>query len=503
MFKLGMKKPAVPDHWDDTMVYGYLLDERKGMLNLNTMCMEHLGFFLKQMTTVNAAAILDQNYNDVLVYNGLDAKYTALLHAVVKRKLPKTMKAAHARLLRATVMIAQVQNNGVPCCLEGLDSVRKEFTAKADKHEAAFFDCVETEKYKKKYGKDCSITAPKDVLRMFTDVMGFPLSSSDEASLESTNTEVGAAVIGHRKAQKILSTYVTGVADVIYDDGLLHPNYSLTRTATGRTSCERCNMQNWPKRKGKQVRRSIKVNDDEWLLSADYGQIEARVIGMAAKDRVFCKALWENFDIHLEWAEKIAYAFPRVVGGKKFLKDKKAMGGFRSKIKNTWVFPLFFGCQLYTAANGTGLTEEEAEPLFNEFWATFSDTKEWQESLYKEYKKNMYVETLTGRRRNGVLSLNEVVNTPIQGTASDIVVNAMCRISEETDYNIIMNIHDDITSRIHEDHIDAAIEDIATIMTNAPFDFINVPLAIEMEVGKDWANMESIGTFTTNQGWID
>jgi len=241
------------------------------------------------------------------------------------------------------------------------------------------------------------------------------------------------------------------------------------------------------------------------FVEADYGQIEARVIAMASRDRVFTKALWDRYDVHMDWAERIAYAYPDRVGGKKNLTDKKVMKTFRGDVKNQWVFPLFFGATLYKVSNELGIPDEYLKDLYEEFWRTFEGVKSYQERMQREYKKNGYVECLTGRRRRAPLSYNQLINSPIQGTASDIVVDGMNRLSEMEvwDYQANLNIHDSLTFILDEDELEEHTEVIVKEMLGCKFPFINVPLTVEVSIGtENWQVMEEMGTFSSDE-WLN
>src|SRR5262249_24680858 len=156
----------------------------------------------------------------------------------------------------------------------------------------------------------------------------------------------------------------------------------------------------------------------------DYGQIEARVIAMFTKDKSFCKALWDRYDVHGAWAERIATDYPARIGGRKMLTDQKAMKDFRTDIKNQWTFPLFFGAKLSSVAEYLSRPETVLRPHYDDFWEEFEGVYRWQKELLNFYRQHGYVEALTGRRRRGPMSPNQVYNTPVQATAGEIVFDA-------------------------------------------------------------------------------
>jgi DNA polymerase I-like protein with 3'-5' exonuclease and polymerase domains len=241
------------------------------------------------------------------------------------------------------------------------------------------------------------------------------------------------------------------------------------------------------------------------FLELDYGQIEARTIAMASKDPSFCKALWERYDVHMDWAERIARAYPDRIGGKEYLTDKAVMKTFRGDVKNQWVFPLFYGATLNKVSNELTIAADVLKPLYEEFWKTFSGVKDYQDRMEKTYKKQGYVECLTGRRHRAPLSYNQMINLPIQGTASDIVVDGMDRLSETDvwEYQASLNVHDSLVFVLEENELDDHAETIIKEMLGCKFDFINVPLVVEASVSKtNWSSMEPIGEFASDE-WLN
>lgn len=259
------------------------------------------------------------------------------------------------------------------------------------------------------------------------------------------------------------------------------------------------NCQNFPKRKFQYIRGVIGTPKDHTFAAIDFGQLEARIIGCASNDKSFCDAIWDDYDVHQFWAEYIAHEIPSLVGGKKFLKDKAAIKKFRGAIKNKMVFPAFYGASPYSIAGYLEADPKKMLPIFDKFWETFSGVKSWQERVIKGYDKNAYVESLTGRRRYGPIGYNEIINTGIQGAASDIVVNAMNKLSKQG-YQARLNIHDDLSFYLHNSTLDEDLNNIVEIMCKSPtedFDFVTVPMAVEVELGKDWANLSPLKTVTS------
>jgi DNA polymerase I len=252
----------------------------------------------------------------------------------------------------------------------------------------------------------------------------------------------------------------------------------------------------------------------KYLISFDYGQIEARIIECAARDPVYGKMLWEKYDVHAEWTDKIAAEYPNWVPCK-LSEFKSAMalyksgikskdnvfGIYRDKTKNQWTFPLFFGAQLSKVSSELGIPEANLKPLVKEWWTTFAGVHEYHKKVYAEFDEKGYVTYLTGRRAHAPLSRNQQLNYPIQGATADVVLDAMNRLSEMemNEYQASIQIHDDLTFALEEEDIPDATEYIIKEMVRPTFDFICIPLCVEMSIGKNWCDMESAGEYFSNE----
>ncbi|MDK1290142.1 DNA polymerase [Pseudoalteromonas umbrosa] len=515
--------------WDDTMAMGYVLDVRQGVLNLDALCQIHLGFRLKELTSVDTRDVLKADLHTLLLYNGMDTKYTYLL----KQRLwpfidgDKDAEWVHGHLIRSCATLARTQQVGLNINSEWLANFRQECIAEITKLETSLDEVYEIQKYNSRYGRrkgKLQHSSPADLLVLYKDMLQRPevmvednfgnrKPSTDDSvmeKLENAGLESAGIIRKLRKLTKIMSTYVDAWTfsnealdkkgkrkGLVHDDGKLHASFNLYRTGTGRLSSSDPNAQNFPKRgDGKKVRQGISCPKGHHIVSVDYGQIEARVWGMISHDENFCRALWDNYDVHMAWAKKIATAYPSVIGGEDKLDDIKAMKAFRGSVKNQWVFPLFFGSSMFSCARTLQIPTDVIQPLYDEFWDTFAGVKRYQDRMVDFYKRNGYVQTMTGRKRHGPLSYNQLVNSPVQGTASDIVVDAMNRMVKEG-IQPAVNIHDDITFYCPEDEVKDTVEFVAELMCLSDFDFINVPLLVEAEAGEHWACQEVIGEYSS------
>ena len=512
--------------WADTLLMAHTLDERYGK-DLDMLVYLYFGFKLKPLSPVNVANLLYEPIEDTLLYNGLDAKWTHALHSkldVKLRSVPK-LQRVYQHLLRSTPTLVNAMVRGVPVSINEAETQGVLINNKLRDLEAQIASTPEVQEYENVYGvfspsnSNNTLVLLKDVLKRTevfkTDREGNEKVSSDESVISSLPVdEVPSAplILQHRALSKIESTYIRPIVErkIVYEDGKLHTNYNLTTTVTGRLSSDDPNLQNFPKRKNKEVRKIIQAPEGFSIASLDYGQIEARVIGMASEDKNLVKALWTSFDIHMFWSEWLAKKQPSVL--KRIAKDyaidrddsKSIMKALRSEIKNTWVFPQFYGSSFKSCARAMHVELDIAEEMSKEFWGMFDGVLKWQEKVLDKYDRVGYVETLTGRRRRGVMSRNEAINSPIQGTASDIVVDAMNRTSEyaeveeDDQFQALMNIHDDLTFFLRDSTLNATVHSIAEMMCKSQFDFINCPLVVEASVGKTWYDQKEIAVFRSD-----
>jgi uracil-DNA glycosylase family 4 len=513
--------------WEDTANAAAIVDERSGdrkkvgPFSLEFLVQQYFGFNIKKVSNVNRSNLENTDLPTVLLYNGIDAKYHdglwyKLWEAIKQEGLEEAYRLAVRRV--PTVTLAQVK--GVPVDQSRVKVLQKKYNTIVEGIEDKIFAVDVVGEFKRKTGAEFSPSSNPDIVDIFEKFLHCKevnvvdkytkkeKKSCDESVLSQIKHPLAQLILDYRGATHQRSTYIEPLlkgfaSSVIFPDDLIHAQFNTFFAETGRLSCSTPNLQNFPKRdaEAKEVRYPIRAPQGCLILSFDYGQIEARVIAMFTQDKRFCKALWERYDVHQDWAERIAYDYPARVGGKKNLTDKKAMKDFRTDIKNQWTFPLFFGAQLKSVAGYLSIPENVLRPHYKKFWREFEGVKNWQEELKKFYYEYGYVECLTGRRRHGPLSLNQILNSPVQGTACEIVMDAMSRLSETGDPLLQpeLQIHDDLTFiRVPEEQIDVVAEKVIDKMLDVPFDFINVPITAEMSVGENWMQLEEVGTYSSD-----
>lgn len=514
--------------WEDTLLAAHTFDERVGTKGLGKQTTLHFGFDVKALSNVDPVKWFDYPLRDGLLYNGLDAKWTCgLWDLIYKPRLARDPQMAreYERKVRLAPTLVLLEHQGVPVDLDYAAEWEVKLKASIRQTGAALGRTPEVKEFVKRFGRPFEQSS--DALVLIRDICKRPevvvtdkdgsRESTDEGVLSSLPArEVPSAplILEMRGSEKLLSTYIEPVLEGRMTSpvtGLIHAVYSSTIAITGRLACEDPNLQNFPKRKHKEIRGFVTAGPGQLIAPCDYGQIEFRVVGMASDDPAIVEACWTGYDVHKFWAQRLMAIYPEVKDwlisefGVDGDDDVKLLKTLRQEAKNKWVFPQLFGAHFKSCAKNLQLPDDVAEDLADEFWDTFKATKRWQDRLVANYEKRLYVETLGGRRRRGPMTRQQVINAPIQGTACDIVCEGMDALSEiayELDRPTLhprINVHDDLTFFPYEDELEADLEIISVEMCRHRFDWINVPLVVEVSTGKRWHEAKEIKVYRSNE----
>lgn len=267
------------------------------------------------------------------------------------------------------------------------------------------------------------------------------------------------------------------------------------------------NIQNEPKHGNSEPRSIIVPPKGYAIVSADYKQIEFRGIGIVSNDASLCDMIKHKYDVHMDWAKKIAILYPAVINGIENLKNPEMMKEYRDTAKQNFVFAKCYGAGPEKTAETLHIPLSVAQELDRMFWQQLPGVKAWQRYTYKFYDEHGYVENLLGRRRHWFKKKTEIINFPIQSLASDIVIDTMNRfityaeIHNKPQFIPMMEIHDDIEFYIPLESLDEDIETIGQTMINVPYDFINVPLAVDIATSTTtWEDLKSVKTYESRHG---
>jgi DNA polymerase-1 len=507
--------------------------EGPGHLSLDFMCSREFGLSLKAMSPTADALIKKGRAEEIglstmLPYNGLDAKWTLLgwREQMVKIRIQHMERAYQMQMDRVgPVVMAQRQGMLVDSRIN--KAFDAQLTASLEAVREELLALPEVQEYERRFGT-FDPNKPAQVGKLLADVCGFEEVRGAQKGKWKTDkvllAEVGkstpviAPIIRFREDAKLKSTYIDRFQlghekSLVYQDGKVHYEMGIAKARTGRLQSEKPNGQNWPKRKFKEIRGQLVPRPGHWFLSADQGQVEARMLACESRDPVWVKALWADTDVHAVWAEKAAELYDpwfqkhaRGDDGKK-LPLKKAMKECRGTAKNGFVFPWFYGASDRAVGEAMDWPEDVTGELSSEFWSPqwFAGIKQWQRKKWKQYQRDHMVRSLTGRRRLAPLSWNQVINTPIQADASDVTVDAWVRLWRQSVREnkpwlaALLQVHDDLIFEVPDEYLDDAIEDVVMGQLGYRADWLNIPLSVEVEVGRDWASMTPVGVFRSDQ----
>lgn len=503
--------------WEDTVSQAYVLDDRTRMskpdaLSLEFLAIQYFGLNLKNLSPLDKNALDDAPVDEVLRYNGMDAKYHRLLHLeqLPRLKAEGLLPVYRHHLSRVPTMTLTALK-GVPVDADMVTKLDDKYKSRLDELADKIEKLDATKQYRKRYGAAYRPTASQDGMKML-QMLGVMADNADESKFSTLRDPIGKATIEYRKAAKVHSTYIKPMTDsedtVVYPDGRMHPIISTCQTRTSRTASDGPNIQNWIKRQGEanEVRRQVRPRKrGHKIVSFDYAGIQGRNVAMESKDRALVKAFRNRYDIHADWMERIARRVPEWISGHD-LKDKDTRKEFRQLAKNQFVFPTFFGASGRSVARGIGIPEDMGFAMHDEFWDAFPEIKNWHERIKADYYRTGYVTGLSGYRRRAPVQHTELINTPIQADEAIIVCDAMTRLSEYDDDHLqaILMVHDDLTFDIPEKQVDELAEIIIKEMVSVPFEWANiVPIEIEMSIGDNWNDLKDAGKFesTENGGY--
>ena len=511
--------------WEDTMSQAYVIDERKHSHSLGFLTTQYFGFNVKKLSPkLDFANLNEHSLDDVLPYNALDAKYTFKLFIeqdkVLSDKKNNRLIPTYNYHVELSPALALAQKRGMFANMDKANKIGEDLEVRVKTLLRKLNKIPEVVQCAKKFG-EYNPGSPDHNLYILDNLYGVKeiqmpngSRSTDERVLSQLVEDYPFAklLLEWRGLSKLKGTYIDSLPGYIYPDGIIHTNYNHTFTSTGRLSSEDPNNQNWPSRKYAYIREIIEgettlEGEVTLVTSFDYGQIDARNIAMASEDEYYINALWDGLDIHQDWTERIIRLYPEKLDemapiyGIDRDDESKLVNRYRKDIKNQWTFPLFYGCSADAASYHTQLPQSVVDPLFREFWDTFSGVRKWIDKTIKSYLRTGYVETLNGRRRHGPMKREELINAAIQGTTAEVVGDAMIRCSQlaypndfegrvwcpDRMWQPFIQIHDDLGFYIpNNDKFEENALNIARVMCDVPFDWVSVPIVVEMKAGLNW-----------------
>jgi len=350
-------------------------------------------------------------------------------------------------------------------------------------------------------GHAFNINSPRQLGQVLFTELGLPpvkktktgYSTNDEVLLElSEKHHLPAMVRDYRSMAKLKSTYVDALPKLIHPDtGRVHTSFNQTATSTGRLSSSDPNLQNIPIRtdEGRRIREAFVSPEGTVLLSADYSQIELRILAHLSGDRNLVEAFGNGEDIHNRTARQVLGAEDQAVEPE--LRR-------RAKVIN---FGIIYGMSAYGLSKELGISPGEAASIIDGYFDVYSGVREFTEKTLQQAREKGYVQTLLNRRRYlpelasknpNIRQYGErmAVNTPIQGTAADLIKVAMLRVHEGLSGEVpgarmLLQVHDELVFEVPEGQTQTASAFVSGIMEEVMD--LDVPLVVDVGWGKNWA----------------
>lgn len=344
-------------------------------------------------------------------------------------------------------------------------------------------------------GESFNINSPKQLGQVLFEKLGLPTAKKTKTGYSTANDvleklalkfPICADVLNYRELAKLKSTYVDALPKLVDpQNGRLHTTFKQALTATGRLSSVNPNLQNIPIRteRGLQIRKAFVPTPGWDLISADYSQIELRILAHIAGDTALVKAYKADNDIHAVTASEI------------FDVDLKSVTKDQRRTAKAVNFGIAYGQGPFGLADSLGISRAEAKQIIDRYFTKFSGVKAYMEDIVRFAREKGYVETLLGRRRYlpELQSKNRMeqsfgeraaINAPMQGTQADIVKLAMIKAAQEIDAPMILQVHDELIFECESSMTSTLIPLIKDVMENIYK--LNVPLVVQCHSGKNW-----------------
>jgi DNA polymerase-1 len=468
----------------DTMIASYLLNPANSNRELEDILLEHLSEVLPKgegklpamaQSILQLAEVLDD-----------------------KLKLQEQDRLFYDVEMPLVEVLASMEVEGITVDKSKLEEMSKDLGSTIDSLSAAIYRLA---------GREFNINSPKQLAKVLFEDLKLPAGkktktgySTDAGVLEelAMSHEVVARILEYRQLVKLKSTYTDGLAALIDPKtGRLHTTFHQTVTATGRLSSAEPNLQNIPIRleSGRMIRKAFTASRPEnLLLTADYSQIELRVLAHVSGDPVLIKAFKNGEDIHTRTASEVFDVPPEEV-----TREMRS----RAKAVN---FGIVYGLSDYGLSRDIKVSRKEARHYIDSYFARYAGVKDYIERVVREAREKGYVTTLLNRRRYlpDLFSPNRTVrnfgertamNTPIQGSAADIIKLAMVNIHRELKEHglkakMLLQVHDELIFDSPAEEIDQLKELVRRCMENALV--LEVPLTVDIKTGPNWYDVKRV-----------
>jgi DNA polymerase I len=483
----------------DTMIASYLLNPTKHHHNLSEIAREYLDISMTEYDEVVGTRGRTVTFDEVDLerardYSCADAEVTLQISHLLLPKLAEDgSQDLNARVeLPLLTVLAKMEMNGVKIDVDLLNDFSKEIENQLQQ---------KMERIHALAGEEFNINSSKQLGKILFEKLELPVIkktktgySTDEDVLTklSRQHDLPLEVLSYRNLSKLKSTYIDALPRLVHPEtGRIHTSYNQTVTATGRLSSSDPNLQNIPIRaeEGNRIRQAFIPEKGRLIVSADYSQIELRILAHLSQDEVLLKAFREGEDIHARTASEVFHVSMEAVTSE-MRREAKVIN-----------FGILYGMSSYGLSQQLGVEPKVAQAYIDEYFRKYAGVQAYIEASLNEARQRGYVITLLNRRRYlpelhsptafiRQSSERMAVNSPIQGTAADIIKVAMIHIQNRIEESglatkMIMQVHDELVFETPEEELRRALpliqREMETVMR------LSVPLQVSIHSGKNWA----------------
>jgi len=490
----------VTEFLGDTMLMSYVLNSTGTRHGLDRMAVHYLQYQPMKYEEVAGSASKQINFAQVEIpaatfYAAEDADITFRLFNLLDKKLQKEPKLINLlKTLEYPMLksLLRVETNGAKINTNMLAEYSKELGLKIDKLSKTAF---------KMAGEEFNMDSPKQLVEILYNKLELPVLKKTPKGQPSTNEdtlqrlaeeyELPKVIIQYRGLAKLKSTYTDSLINIQHPDTKrIHTSYQQAVTSTGRLSSTEPNLQNIPIKtaEGRKIREAFVAEKGNVLISADYSQIELRIMAHLSGDKNLTHAFNNNIDVHSATASEI-FDVPLEEVTTDHRRSAKAIN-----------FGLIYGMSAFGLTRQLGIPRHEAQAYLDTYFERYTGVREYMDSTKELAKKNLYVETILGRKlhvteinaSNGLrrqAAERAAINAPLQGSAADIIKKAMIDVDEwigEDNPNIkmIMQVHDELIFEVKKDFAEEALTNVISLMERAVK--LDIPLIVDANQGANW-----------------
>jgi DNA polymerase-1 len=480
----------------DTMVAAYLLNPGKPNHSLEDTGLEYLQHRKKPFLEVlgKRASFAEVPLAEAVPYAAEDAALAmelknTLFPLLEDEKLSDLYFTIEMPLIS---VLADIESYGVKIDIKRLSTLSEELQRELDTLQSSIYGLA---------GQEFNINSPKQLAKVLFEDLGLKpgkktktgFSTAVEVLEELALThELPAQILNYRTLYKLKTTYIDALPQLVQPaTGRVHTSFNQTVTATGRLSSSEPNLQNIPIRTewGTRIRETFIAEKGHLLLSADYSQIELRILAHLSRDKGLMQAFRDDVDVHARTASEL------------FHKAMPEISGDERRFAKTINFGVIYGMSAFGLSQALGISPKDAAEFIQHYFATHSGVKAYLDQTLETARQQGYVLTMHGRKRQ-IPDINSAnitarqaaeriaTNTPLQGTAADLIKIAMIRIHDlirtrKLRSRMVLQIHDELLFEVPEDELELMQKLVCREMEGAMK--LSVPLKVDMGWGKNWA----------------